>query len=300
MGNLQGAMTTCLTKLGTGAGDFCTRYATYTTCMDKLLAPCPASLKKQFKTLMQSGTAKYGSQIKKCSSSKSGSDGEKPSGSKTPSGSNSGNACSSSDLQKKSSSCIQKMTAAAAGGNSCGAWQTYECCLKESFASCGSDMQSKTSTMMGTMKNTYSGSLPGLAECASATCSSSARAEVETTIMAHIHLSDPLAFSVDKYVEAVKKATGVAQLPEAVVKAFEIIVKYALPTATEIAAATAAIAKANGVAETQVQVAQGSARRLGARRLSMNVDVTITVPDKTQAAEVLTSASNVTGLASEL
>merc|ERR1712224_653404 len=49
-----------------------------------------------------------------------------------------------------------------------------------------------------------------------------------------------------------------------------------------------------------VQVAQGSAGRLGARRLSMNVDVTITVPDKTQAAEVLTSASNVTGLASEL
>merc|ERR1711904_616889 len=121
-----------------------------------------------------------------------------------------------------------------------------------------------------------------------------------TTLMAHIHLSDPLAFSVDKYVEAVKKATGVAQLPEAVVKAFEIIVKYALPTATEIAAATAAIAKANGVAETQVQVAQGSARRLGARCLSMNVDVTITVPDKTQAAEVLSSASNVTALGSEL
>lgn len=142
--------------------------------------------------------------------------------------------------------------------------------------------------------------LPGLDKCASAACSSSTPTEVETTLMAHIHLADPLAFSVEKYVEAVKKATGVAQLPEAVVKAFEIIVKYALPSATEIAAAKAAIAKANGVEETHVQVAQGSARRLGARRLSMNVDVTITVPDKTKAAEVLTSASNVTALGSEL
>jgi len=192
------------------------------------------------------------------------------------------------------------MTAAASGGNACGAWQTYECCLKESFGSCGSDMQGKISTLMGTMKKTYAGMLPGLAECASSTCSSSTPAEVETTLMAHIHLSDPLAFSVDKYIEAVKKVTGVAQLPEAVVKVFEILVKYALPAATEIAAAKAAIAKANGVSETQVQVAQTSARRLGARRLSTNVDVTITVPDKTKAAAVQTSASNATALGSEL
>merc|ERR1712187_639079 len=168
---------------------------------------------------MQSATASYSSQVKKCSSSNSG----KPSGSETPSNSNSGNSCSSSDLQKRSSSCIQKMTAAASGGNTCGAWQTYECCLKESFGSCGSDMQGKISTMMGTMKKTYAGMLPGLAECASSTCSSSTPAEVETTLMAHIHLSVPLAFSVDKYIEAVKKATGVAQLPEAVVKVFEIL-----------------------------------------------------------------------------
>merc|ERR1712187_628065 len=172
--------------------------------------------------------------------------------------------------------------------------------MGESFGSCGSDMQGKISTMMGTMNKTYAGMLPGLAACASATCSSSTPAEVETTLMAHIHLSDPLAFSVDKYVEAVKKATGVAQLPEAVVKAFEILVKYALPAATEIAAAKAAIAKANGVSETQVQVVQTSARRLGARRLSTNVDVTITVPDKTKAAAVQTSASNATALGSAL
>jgi len=119
--------------------------------------------------------------------------------------------------------------------------------------------------------------------------------------MANIELADPLAFNVDKYVEAVKKATGVDKLPEAVVKAFEIIVKYVLPDAATMAAAKAAIAKANNVAENQVQVAKSSARRLGAgRRLAMNVDVTITVPDKSKAAAVQKSASNTTTLESEL
>merc|ERR1711959_100991 len=125
--------------------------------------------------------------------------------------------------------------------------------------------------------------------------------EVETTLMAHIHISDPLAFDVNTYVEAVKKATGVAQLPEAVVKAFEIVVKYVLPDVTSMATARAALAKANDVLETQIQVAQSDARRLGAgRRLGMNVDVTITVPDKSKAAAVQTSAANVAVLESEL
>merc|ERR1712232_82588 len=169
---------------------------------------------------------------------------------------NQGISCSSTELGKKSSSCIQEMTAAAAGGNVCGAWQTYECCLTDSFASCGNDMQGKISTMMSTMKVQYDAILPGLSKCASVACSSASQPgasptpiEVETTLMATIQLSDPLAFDVDKYVEAVKKATGVAQLPEAVVKAVEIIVKYVLPDATPMATAIAAIAKANDVLE---------------------------------------------------
>jgi len=168
-------------------------------------------------------------------------------------------------------------------------------------------MQGKITTMMSTMKTQYNGILPGLASCASATCSSqsqagpSAPAEVETTLMAEIQISDPLAFDLDKYVEAVKKATGVAKLPEAIVKAFEIVVKYVLPDATTIAAATAAIAKANNVPENQVQVTQSSARRLLlGRRLAMNVDVSITVPDKSKAAAVQTSAGNATTLESEI
>merc|ERR1712139_312442 len=56
-----------------------------------------------------------------------------------------------------------------------------------------------------------------------------------------------------------------------------------------------------GVAEDQVQLTQSSARRLGAeRRLAMNVDVTITVPDKAKAAAVQTSVANAGALESEL
>merc|ERR1711934_681461 len=68
-----------------------------------------------------------------------------------------------------------------------------------------------------------------------------------------------------------------------------------------MATAKAAIAKANDVVENQVQLTQSSARRLGAgRRLAMNVDVTITVPDKNKAAAVQTSAANAAALGSEL
>merc|ERR1711971_1467454 len=96
-------------------------------------------------------------------------------------------------------------------------------------------------------------------------------------------------------------ATGVEQLPVAVVKAFEIIVKYLLPESTDIAKATAAIAKANAVGEEQVQVVESGSRRLGAgRRLAANVDVTVTVADKEKAAAVQTSAAETTALDSEL
>lgn len=301
-----GGMATCQTML-TGDGSLCSRYAAYTKCFDNLLASCSASARAQFSVFMEATTSQYGSQLKDCSSSEPSSENEKSSGSGSNSGSSNqdnSKACTSGELHKKSPSCIQKMIAAAAGGNTCGAWQTYECCLKDAFASCGSDMQSEISTMMSSMQTQYGPSLPGLSKCGSSTCSSGSQstpAEVETTLMAHIHMSDPLAFNLTMYVEAVKKATGVAQLPEAVLKAFEIVVKYILPDATEIAVAKAAIAKANGVEDSQVEITQSGARRLGAgRRLATNVDVTITVPDKEKAAAVQTSAANTTTLESQL
>merc|ERR1711981_1487609 len=297
-------MGSCQMKLGAAGSDFCSKYTSYTKCMDGLLAGCPAQVKTQFSTIMKSATAQYSSQLGACSSSGSGSQNKSPSVSESNSGKDEAKSCSSSELSKKSASCTQKMTSAAAGGDACGVWQTLECCLTEAYSSCGKEGQ--ISTMMSTMKMQYNAILPGLAKCASATCSSASGApakpaEVETTLMASIQLSDPLKFDLDKYVEAVQKATGVEQLPVAVVKAFEIIVKYMLPESTDIAKATAAIAKANAVGEEQVQVVESGSRRLGAgRRLAANVDVTITVADKETAAAVQTSAAETATLGSEL
>merc|ERR1719310_997190 len=279
-------MTDCAMKLGAPGSDFCSTYTSYTKCVDGLLAGCPASLKNQFSTLMKSATAQYSSQLGACSSSGSGSQNKDPSVPDSNSGKDEAKSCSTSELQTKSTSCIKKMTDAAAGGDACGTWQTLECCLTEAYSSCGKE--GEISTMMSTMKTQYNAILPGLANCASATCPSASGApakpaEVETTLMTSIQLSDPLKFDLDKYVEAVQKATGVEQLPVAVVKAFEIIVQYMLPESTDIAKATAAIAKANAVKEEQVQVVESGSRRLGAgRRLAANVDVTITVADKEQ------------------
>jgi len=307
MATVLGGLKTCETKMS-GGGDICSTYTSYTKCLDNLVAGCPASTKAAFTGALNAAKGQYSSQVGKCSSSSPSGDSsqsKKPSVSSSNSNSQDTLACTESEMSSRSTSCIAKMTAAK-GGNICGAWNTYECCLKEAFASCDSDMQGKISTLMGTIKTTYDGMMPGLAKCASATCSSGSGpsptpAEVETTIMASIELTDPLAFNLDKYIEAVKTATGVAQLPKAVVKAFEIIVKYMLPDATDIAKATAAIAKANGVPEDQVQVVHSNSRRLGAgRRLAKSFDVTITVADKEKASAVQTSAANVTTLGSEL
>merc|ERR1712139_50101 len=87
------------------------------------------------------------------------------------SGSISGNtdqaiSCSSTEIQKKSSSCSQEM-AATAGGNVCDAWQTFERCLTGSFASCGSDVKGQISTMLNSMKTGK------ISECASSSASKS-------------------------------------------------------------------------------------------------------------------------------
>jgi len=223
---IQHGMITCRMKLGTGTGDFCIRYAEYTTCIGNLLDNCLYS-SVHFTSSMLSAPAVYSSQLEKCSSYASGSGNEK---------------ASASDPQNS-----------------------------------GIDLGS--SSQAGPSRTP---------------------AEVETTIMAVMQISDPLAFELDRYVEAVKKATRITQLPKAVVKEFKILVKYVLPNAILVSGAKAAIAKASNVLDSQVQVTQSSARRLRAgRRLALNiVDVTITVPDKSQAAAVQKSAADVAALES--
>merc|ERR1712224_722678 len=100
----------------------------------------------------------------------------------------------------------------------------------------------------------------------------------------------------DRYVAAVKKTAGLTQLPKAVVKSFEIVVKYVLPDGMPISQAAAAIVKANDVKVTQVKVTQSGTRRLGAGSRLNIVDVTITVPEKSKAAAVQTSAGDLAGL----
>merc|ERR1719446_1366869 len=121
---------------GNAKGDICSRYATYTKCVEDLIAPCPASVKNVYTTAMESEKRIYSSQLAKCQSSESSSSGsekQSSSGSDKPSGSSfsiSGNidqaiSCSSTVIQKKSSACSQEM-AATGGGIACDAWQTFE------------------------------------------------------------------------------------------------------------------------------------------------------------------------------
>merc|ERR1712224_476478 len=118
------------------------------------MGPCSASVKSIYTKAMESEKRIYSSQLADCQSSEASSgESEKPSGS---SGSISGNtyqaiSCSSAEIQKKSSACLQEM-AASAGGDVCDAWQTFENCLTGSFASCGSDTKDQISTMISSMK----------------------------------------------------------------------------------------------------------------------------------------------------
>lgn len=127
-------------------------------------------------------------------------------------------------------------------------------------------------------------------------------AEVERTVMAIIQISDPLEFDLDRYVEAVKKATGWAvKAVKAAVKGFEISVNYVLPDAMRISEAKAAIAKAINVMESQLQVSHTDIRMMDGTRLALNaVHVNIVVPDKSKAAAVKTSAADVAALESEI
>lgn len=126
-------------------------------------------------------------------------------------------------------------------------------------------------------------------------------AEIETSFMAAIQISDPLAFDLDRYVVAVKKTAGVAQLPKAVVEGFEIIVKYVLPDGMPISEARAAIVKANNVFDHQVKVTQNTIPSIYNSWGRLNIiDVTIIVPDKSKAAAVQTSAANVAALEREM
>lgn len=198
---------------------------------------------------------------------------------------------------------------ASSGGDVCGAWNTFECCLVDSVAACGADMQEQVMSVIASTKSQYENNplFAGLAGCAAASCAAAPPAEATTALVATISFDDPLKFDLKAYEDAAKKHTG-ASAVEAVLSSLEILVKYALPASASIPLSDikAAIAKANSVLESQITLETSESRRLNTQRLlaasDTILDVTIAVPDAdtATAAKVKETASDVKGLESEL
>jgi hypothetical protein len=203
--------------------------------------------------------------------------------------------------------CQAPMMQAAQSGNVCGGWNSFQCCLIDSVASCGKDMQDKVKGLVEQTSKSFSGT-PGFASldgCGAASCASSAPVpEKVTAVMAGITLSNPRDFDLKTFEAAVKERTGASNV-QAVLKAFEIIAKYGVPDTMDLSLLKAAIAKANSVPESQIDV-EKSGRRLSTQRLlaakTTDVDVIITVPgpDAEKAAAVKETAGNVAKLGDEL
>jgi len=221
-------------------------------------------------------------------------------------------SCDPAKMQSKMSECMMPLMQGAQSGNVCGAWNTFECCLVDSVASCGASEQQAVKTTIASTKTTYKDNpvFKGLSECAAASCGSAGSApaapvEADTALMATINLVDPSTWDLDAYIAAAKKHTG-ASAVTAVLKSLEILVKYGLPASESIPLSNikAAIAKANSVQESHISLESNEGRRLSTQRLlaasGTSLDVTISVPDADTAAKVKASASDVESLGSEL
>jgi len=174
------------------------------------------------------------------------------------------------------------------------------------FTSCDDATKKSVADKLAVQKTTFGAINPTLASC-TANCAGGASTvaqpiKVEQTFNALITMDDPTTFIVQKFIDAVKAATGVTDVPTAVVKAFEVIVQYAVPHAATLAQVKAAVATGNDVQESQVTVSESARRRLqGATPTEKDVDVTITIDGSTdpataaaKAKAVKASAGNVT------
>jgi len=98
--------------------------------------------------------------------------------------------------------------------------------------------------------------------------------KIEQTFDALIDLDDPTTFTVQKFVDAVKAAADVTDVPTAVVKAFEIMVRYTVPRSATMAQLKAAVATSNKVQESQITVSESAGRRLATQEGCKTIDVT--------------------------
>jgi len=189
------------------------------------------------------------------------------------------------------------------GAGTCNAWNGYVCCLKDAFAGCGIDAQ--IDMIINTMKTTYSGQYAEISTCGAASCSGgssgqspaappSPPAPVQTILTAMIQMSDPTNFDISVFKEAVKTKTGSSAV-EAVVKFWEVALKYSVPAGATEATLKAAIAKAMNVALDKIKVvlaAAGGRRLSDKRRLATNADVTFTAPDAAAAKTLMADSGD--------
>jgi len=166
--------------------------------------------------------------------------------------------------------------------------------MTDEFSQCDAATKKSVADKVNAQKSTFSMINPNLKGC-TAKCAGGGStpvappAKVEQTFDAIINLDDPTSFAVKLFVDAVKAATGVAELPTAIVKAFEIIVQFTVPHAATVAQIKKAVADGNGVEESQVAVSPVARRRLGSSTstsssAAKDMDVTITIDGSTDPA----------------
>lgn len=319
------AMTTCYTAFSTAlqAGDKCGVWSTYECCLKDSYsaAGCDASQANAMLTATRSSQpALANCAAATCSGSSSGggstvistvggdaggtvdsettpSSGDHVDAETTP---NSGSSsCDLTAAQATGHTCVTAMTQGIAGGDVCGAWGIFECCVKDGYSAAGCDT-SQANTMLSTTRSMQ----PTLGECASPTCSGSSEpTEVTTTLMSHVHYPahfDPTTFDIDAYIDAVKTALGVSAAPDAVLKAWEILVSYVVPAGSDLVALKTAVATANSIEESAIILTTATRRLNQGRRLGTQVDAKINVPDAAKAKEVKTSAASVDALTTAL
>lgn len=215
---------------------------------------------------------------------------------------NAGEGCKSSDVTKKLTTCLQGFTAALQGGDVCGSWNTFECCMTKDFASCDDTVKKSVADKVATQKSTFGMINPNLkgctANCAgggSSTVAVTQPTKTEQTFDALIDLDDPTTFTVQKFIDAVKTAAGVTDVPTAVVKAFEIIVRYTVPHSATMAQLKTAVATSNKVQESQITVRESAGRRLANQEGCTSSDVTQKLASCLQGFTASLGGGNVCG-----
>lgn len=120
-----------------------------------------------------------------------------------------------------------------------------------------------------------------------------------TVISTAVELADPTTFNKADYEAAMKKNIVLPEgsTVEVVVKGFSVAVSYELPSNITKGQATTAIALANNVTESKVEVTITSTRRLAAsRRLAALVEAVIKLETAAKAKSVQSSSASVPSL----